>query len=166
MKYLNLHIARITRAIEERMSDCGKQLPDYGDDSRKALVMTVTKYLSDEEFLREEVEHQYNEVTRKFGCPHSPEEVLLLPTYGFNPHPIREYIDGNVSLERAVEICFEQTFFDAFADEYGRPTDMAGRIIRTVELPVDGQVFKAFAKDHVLNRFHTAGKQTPSAQKD
>lgn len=161
MKYLNLHIARITRSIEERMSDYGKHLPDYGDESRKALVMAVTNYLSDEEFLREEVEHQYNEVTRKFGCPFSPEETLLLPTYGFNAHPIREYIDGTVSLERAVEICFEQTFFDAFADEYGQPKDMAGRIVRTGELPVsDG----AFAKDHTLNRFHTAGKQLPEKE--
>lgn len=161
MKFLNIHIARITRAIEERMSDYGKQLPDYGDESRMALVMAVTKYLSDEDFLRDEVEHQYNEVTRKFGCPFSPEEVLLLPTYGFNPHPIREYVDGNVSLERAVEICFEQTFFDAFADEYGQPKDMAGRIVRTVELPVsDG----AFSKDHTLNRFHTAGKQLPEKE--
>lgn len=163
MKFLNLHIARITRAIEERMSDFGKQLPDYGDESKRALVMTVTKYLKDEDFLRDEVEEQYNEVTGKFGCPYSPEETLLLPTYGFNPQPIREYVDGNVSLERAIEICFEQTFFDAFADEYGKPKDKAGRIIRTVEKPVSDAMFE---KQHIIQRFHTAGKQTPSAEED
>lgn len=163
MKYLNLHIARITRAIEERMSDFGKQLPDYGDESKRSMVMTVTKYLKDEDFLRDEIEDQYNEVTGKFGCPYSPEETLLLPTYGFNADPIGEYVHGNISLERAVEICFEQTFFDAFADEYGHPKDKAGRIIRTVEKPVSDAMFE---KRHILNRFHTAAKQNPRIKED
>lgn len=123
MKFTAIHTARITRAIAERCKDFGKELPDYGDESLRALSMQVKDYLTQEDFLMDELEEAYNEVTGKFGCPFSPEEALILPTHGFNPEPMDAWVSGDVSFERAIEMCFEQTFYDAMADEYGEPAE-------------------------------------------
>lgn len=121
MKFTAIHTARITRAIAEKCKDLGKELPDYGDESLRAVSLQVKDYLTQEDFLMDELEDAYNEVTGKFGCPFSPEEALILPTHGFNPEPMDAWVSGDVAFERAIEMCFEQTFYDAMVDEYGEP---------------------------------------------
>ena len=120
MKYLNIHIARITRVIIDTLHDLGMDLPDYGDVSAKAVQMEVEEILGNEVFLASELEEQYTEVTGKFGCPFSVEEALIMGDCGFNSVPMQELVDGEASLERAIESCFQQTFYDALTDVFGK----------------------------------------------
>jgi hypothetical protein len=120
MKYLNIHVARITRTIIEELHDLGMDLPDYGDMSAKAVQVEVEENLRNEGFLASMLEDQYNEVTGKFGCPFSVEEALIMGTYGFDAIPMQALVDGEECLECAIEACFAQTFWDALAEAFGK----------------------------------------------
>lgn len=123
MKYTQLHLSRITRSIIEKLHELDRDLPNYGEVSNKSLQMFVSELLSPDSILQDELEEQYNEVTGKFGCPFSVEEALILAG-AFNACPMEQFVTGEVSLERAVEICFEQTFWDAMVEEYGMPEEL------------------------------------------
>jgi hypothetical protein len=120
MKYTNIHCARITRTILDRLMSMDRELPDYGEISKKSLEMCVMEYLEGD-VLADVLADQYNEVTGRFGCPFSVEEALILGIGGFNAEPMEQFASGEVTLERAVETCFEQTFYDAMTDTFGEP---------------------------------------------
>ena len=120
MKYLNIHIARITRTIIDHLHEMGMDLPDYGDISAKAVQVEVEENLRNEGFLSDMLEEQYNEVTGKFGCPFSVEEALIMGDCGFNSVPMQDLVDGNACLECSIENCFQQTFYDALTDVFGK----------------------------------------------
>lgn len=125
MEYTQIHVSRITRTIIEKLHELDRDLPDYGEVSNKSLQMSVSELLSQDSILQDELEEQYNEVTGKFGCPFSVEEALILAG-AFNASHMEQFVSGDVSLERAVEICFERTFWDAMAAEYGKPEELPG----------------------------------------
>lgn len=125
MKYTSIHTARITRAIVEWCRDHGRELPEYSsetnDESQIAVANFVRDMLKDESIAVDELDDAYHAVTGRFGCPFSVEEALIMPVYGFNTCPLETWLHGEVCLERAVEICFHQTYLDAMVEEYGEP---------------------------------------------
>lgn len=46
------------------------------------------------------------------------EEALILGTGGFNACPMEQFDRGEASLERAIELCFDQTFSDVLSEEF------------------------------------------------
>lgn len=125
MKYASIHTARITRAIVEWCKDHGRELPEYSaetnDESQIAVSMFVRDMLKEDSIAVDELDAAYHEVTGRFGCPFSVEEALIMPVYGFNACPMEAWLHGEVCLERAIEICFRQTYVDAMVEEYGEP---------------------------------------------
>lgn len=118
MHYAHLHTARITRTIIEKLHELGHDLPDYGDDSNKAIQLSVAELLHPDSCLADILEDKYNELTGRFGCPFSVEEALILAG-AFNAEPMETFVSGEVHLDRAIEICFSQTFFDALVEQFG-----------------------------------------------
>lgn len=119
MHYAHLHTARITRTIIEKLHELGHDLPAYGDESAKAIQMSVEELLHPDSILPDRLEDMYNELTGRFGVPFSVEEALILGTGGFNACPMEQFTGGKASLERAIELCFDQTFFDALVEQFG-----------------------------------------------
>lgn len=119
MHYAHIHTARITRTIIEKLHELGHDLPDYGDDSNKAIQLCVEELLHPDSILPDRLEDLYNELTGRFGCSLSVEEALILGTGGFNACPMEQFTGGKASLEQAIELCFDQTFMDVLAEEFG-----------------------------------------------
>ena len=119
MKFTQIHASRITRTILGWFRDHGRDLPYYGDESAKSVQMTVQEMLTDpDSILQETLEEHYNELTGRFGCPLSVEEALIYGTTGFNPEPMEAWVNGKVAIDRAIEMCFEQTFIDAICEVF------------------------------------------------
>lgn len=125
MKYASIHTARITRAIVEWCRDHGKELPEYSsetnDDSQIKVSRFVRDMLRDDSIAADELDDAYHEITGRFGCPFSVEEALIMPVNGFNTCPMERWLTGELCFERAIEICFAQTYVDAMVEEYGEP---------------------------------------------
>lgn len=120
MHYAHIHTARITSAVIEKLHELGCDLPQYGEVSQKAVQLLVAELLHPDSCLVDILEENYNDITGKFGCPFSVEESLILAG-AFNACPMDQFVDGDVSLDRAVEICFSQTFYDALVEQFGEP---------------------------------------------
>lgn len=108
---------RITRAIILATARHGLILPEYGDKSRAAVYQKVRELLEEGSVLQDMLDEQYNRSTGKFACPLTVEQALIVAG-SFNAEPMQEFVRAGQNLERAVEICFEQTFYDAMVDEY------------------------------------------------
>ena len=123
MKYASIHVARITRAIVEWCKDHGKKLPEYSSKTNEASQIVVSGFvrdmLKDDSIAVDELDDAYHQVTGRFGCPFSVEEALIMPVKGFNTCPLEAFLKGDVCLQRAIEICFKQTYLDAMTEEYG-----------------------------------------------
>lgn len=119
MHYAHILTARITRTILGWLHGEGHDLPAYGDESAKAVQLWVAELLHPDSILPDRLEDMYNELTGRFGCPFSVEEALILVTTGFNACPMEQFANGKASLERAIELCFDQTFSDVLVEEFG-----------------------------------------------
>ena len=119
MHYAHILTARITRTIIDHLHEEGHDLPAYGDDSAKAVQIYVAELLHPDSILPDRLEDLYNELTGRFGCALSVEEALILGTTGFNAFPMEQFTGGKASLEQAIELCFDQTFSDVLAEEFG-----------------------------------------------
>jgi hypothetical protein len=120
MHYAHILTSRITRTILGWIfENHNRVLPLYGEESQ-AVVNGVVRALleSPESPLADMMDEQYAKVVGRFGCPFSVEEALILGCLGFNAEPMQEWLDGKVTIDRAIEVCFEQTFWQAFVEEY------------------------------------------------
>jgi hypothetical protein len=118
MHYAHILTARITRTIIDMLHELGRNLPDYGDVSAKAVQIYVSELLHPDSILPDRLEDLYNELTGRFGCALSVEEALILGTGGFNACPMEQFDRGEASLEQAIELCFDQTFTDVLSEEF------------------------------------------------
>lgn len=81
------------------------------------IADTIKEILSDDSMLDAIASCAWDEDDKKGICAFTPEQLLELAPYGFNPVPINDFVLGHEDLKSAIHNCFSQTFSDAWDAE-------------------------------------------------
>jgi hypothetical protein len=79
------------------------------------IADTIKQILSDDGMLDAIASCAWDEDDKQGVCAFTPEQLLELAPYGFNPYPINDFVLGHADLESAIHNCFSQTFSDVWA---------------------------------------------------
>lgn len=106
-----------TNRIVEHIREEYKKTIDTG-----VIADIIKKFLADDDMLDAMVSTSWDAKGHGGVCAFTPEQLLELAPYGFNPYPIEGFVNGDRDLKSAIDDCFSQTFHDAYTLVFGEYT--------------------------------------------
>ena len=106
-----------TNRIVEHIREEYKKTIDTG-----VIADIIKKFLADDDMLDAMASTTWDAKGHGGVCAFTPEQLMELAPYGFNPYPIEGFVNGERDLESAIDDCFSQTFHDAYTLVFGENT--------------------------------------------